>query len=64
MKPKVFITNISKDAIVISSNPEITAIGLHRLTCDRQVEGCKIEHNATSILHPEEYKSVLTYGYY
>jgi hypothetical protein len=64
MNTKVYITNITSDILHTNGDPEITAIGLHKLICCRQVEGCPIEKDAIAILHPDEYKEVIQNGFY
>ena len=63
---KVYISNIRnitiKEIYGLTYNEE--PFYLRTLLCDRQIEGCSTERNATSVLHPAEYDEVMNLGYY
>lgn len=61
---KVFISNITSDTLKTDERPEITKLKLHKLICDRQIEGGAIERQVVSILDYSEYQSVINNGFY
>lgn len=60
MISKFYIYNITSDEIMKDENDErIEKAGIHILRCDRDNE-----RDVISILSPQQYESVIKYGYY
>lgn len=60
MVSKIYISNITLDEIMKDEDDErIEKAGIHILRCDRGAE-----KDVISILSPQEYESVMKYGYY